>query len=114
MGPIIFLAQLWGYPLLNARLNTRRLWYLSAAAFALVYPLVSLVPRLHNETMRWAVLLVLLAARSFSVVVGYTSLNILVNSVVEPGRRGFVNGYVFTSHPVTTKVRLLMRTRAPC
>ena len=40
------------------------------------------------------------------LVVGYTSLNILVNHVIQPGRRGLVNGYVPIS-PAFTSVQLM-------
>ncbi|KAF7507756.1 hypothetical protein GJ744_010185 [Endocarpon pusillum] len=94
MGPVIFIAQLWGYPFLNSRLDTLKLWYISSAGFATVYPLVSLMPMIQQEGMRWVCLQLLLAVRFMSLVVGYTSLNILVNHVIAPGRRGLVNGAV--------------------
>lgn len=78
MGPVIFLVQLLGYPFLNARFNTLTLWITSAGAFAVVYPLFSLLPSARMAWARWAGLMVLLAVRFSFVVVGYTSLNILV------------------------------------
>lgn len=78
MGPVIFLVQLFGYPLLNARFSTLTLWLTSSAVFASIYPLFSLLPMITGASIRWASLLLLLAIRIAFVVVGYTSLNILV------------------------------------
>lgn len=105
MGPVIFIAQLWGYPFLNSRLDTLKLWYISSVGFATVYPLVSLMPMIQQEGMRWVCLQLLLAVRFVGLVIGYTSLNILVNHVIAPGRRGLVNGYV-PAYPRLTSVRL--------
>jgi hypothetical protein len=85
MGPIIFVAQLVLYPLLNDRFSSLGLWRTSAAVLAAVYPLFSLLPHISenhqgsSRIVQWVILLVLLAIRFTANVVAYTSISVLVS-----------------------------------
>ena len=77
MGPVIFIAQLVLFPLLNKRFSAIVLWRASAAVFAAVYPIFSLLPQ-TSITAQWAALLALLCIRFTANVVAYTSMAVLV------------------------------------
>lgn len=84
MGPIILVVQLLLYPYLNDHFSSLSLWRASAAAFAIVYPIFSLLPHISEvnhgtgRILQWAVLLIFLAIRFAANVVGYTSISVLV------------------------------------
>jgi len=88
MGPVILLAQLVLFPLMCRYFSALGLWRTSAAFFAVVYPVFSLLPQMskdHQEGMgtpQWIILLVLLGIRFTTNVVAYTSVAILVNWIL--------------------------------
>ncbi|KAI9803986.1 MAG: hypothetical protein M1833_000267 [Piccolia ochrophora] len=98
MGPVIFIAQLVGFPFLNARFSTLVLWRVSAGIFVFVYPLFSLLPHVkvalgsRGTNAQWALLLTLLLVRFTNNVVGYTSISIILNRIATPEKRGATMG----------------------
>lgn len=84
MGPVILIAQLVLFPFLCRYFSALGLWRTSAAFFAVVYPIFSLLPQIsesHEGRMRtaqWTLLLVLLGVRFATNVVAYTSMAVLV------------------------------------
>lgn len=94
LGPVVFFVQLYVYPKLNSSFDTIKLWKISAISFSIDYPLASLLPLIKNTVLRDVALVLILCARIMSVVIGWTSINILTNHVVEPSRRGFTTGCV--------------------
>lgn len=117
MGPVILIAQLVLFPFLCRYFSALGLWRTSAAFFAVVYPIFSLLPQISesNEgrmrTAQWTLLLVLLGIRFATNVVAYTSMAVLVgwgfgsfakamhrsrglqlNQVALPANRGAVMG----------------------
>lgn len=85
MGPVILVAQLVLFPLLCRYFSALGLWRTTAAFFAVVYPVFSLLPQTsmdHQEgigTPQWVAVLVLLGIRFTTNVVAYTSVAILVS-----------------------------------
>lgn len=84
MGPVILVAQLILFPFLSNRFSALTTWRASAVTFAVVYPVVSLLPQLElgghhmTQTIRWIMLLGLLTVRFVANVVAYTSIAVLV------------------------------------
>ena len=84
MRPVILITQVVLFPLLCRYFSALGLWRTSAAFFAVVYPIFSLLPQLsesHKEgmvTAQWTILLVLLGVRFATNVVAYTSMAVLV------------------------------------
>jgi multisubunit Na+/H+ antiporter MnhE subunit len=95
MGPVIFLAQLVLFPFLSNRFSALALWRASAVTFAVVYPIFSLLPQLEVveqrtiETVRWIMLLGLLAVRFTANVIAYTSIAVLVRRSPSCSKRRF-------------------------
>ena len=96
MGPVIFIAQLLLFPLICGHFSALGLWRTSAALFAVVYPIFSLLPQIgdsHHEgghrRLQWFVLLMLLGIRFAVNVVAYTSVAILVGCLLNPRRRHY-------------------------
>ena len=85
MGPTIFIVQLVGFPLLNSRFTTLTLWRGSAIMISVLYPLFSLLPHLNpnkdkgaENGTQWVFLILLLWGRFAVIIIGYTSISILV------------------------------------
>ncbi|KAF8242159.1 MFS general substrate transporter [Wilcoxina mikolae CBS 423.85] len=105
MGFVILSTLLFGYTWLNKRISTLSLCRGTALILAVVYPFFPILPTLE-KTPKTISLILLLVARFAANSICYTSLNILVNSCVEPKVRGAWNG-------IAQSVVSLLRTVGP-
>lgn len=80
-GPVMLITLLL-FPWVHRKLGAIILWRSTAVIFIVVYPLFSLLPNLSQcgPVVRWIALLSLIALRYMSLVVGITSINILVRT----------------------------------
>jgi hypothetical protein len=79
LGPVVLLIQLICYPWLAKRLSYVSLWRLSALMFLAAYVGLPLLPLLKAGTaLQWVCLCTTLGCRVAAVVIGYTSIAILV------------------------------------
>ncbi|KAF8536172.1 major facilitator superfamily domain-containing protein [Trichophaea hybrida] len=105
MGFVILSTLLFGYTWLNKRISTLSLCRGTALILAIAYPFFPILPTLEKTPMMIN-LIVLLVVRFAANSICYTSLNILVNSCVEPKVRGTWNG-------IAQSVISLLRTVGP-
>lgn len=85
MGPVLIVAALVIFPLLNSQFSVLSLWRASAMILAVAYPLFSCLPNLvsslptHEQTAKWITLFTLLGVRFVANVIAYTSMGVLVS-----------------------------------
>ncbi|CAG8950776.1 hypothetical protein HYFRA_00002990 [Hymenoscyphus fraxineus] len=103
MGPIVLGSSLVIFPFLNNRVSTVRLSQFTAAIFAIVYILFSLIPDVSTHdpqttrVLQISALFSLMGIRFATNVIAYTSLGILLNGVASPENRGAVMGFAQTA-----------------
>ncbi|KAF1818301.1 MFS general substrate transporter [Dissoconium aciculare CBS 342.82] len=88
-SPVLFAVQLIGYPILSTRFSYTKLWGLSSILFLFVYlacPFAILLPA--GSWLQWSSFCGLLAIRISAVVIGYTSLAVLLALAAPPNARG--------------------------
>jgi hypothetical protein len=81
LSPVVFIVQFFGYPMLSKRLTYTTLWRVSSILFLVVYVSFPFTTELPTKSwLQWSYLYLLLAARITAVVIGYTSVAILVRA----------------------------------
>lgn len=81
LSPVVFTVQFVGYPVLSKRLTYANLWRISSVFFLVVYMAFPFLMELPNKSyLQWSCLYLLLAMRISAVVIGYTSVAILVSA----------------------------------
>lgn len=81
LSPIVLTVQFVGYPMLSQRLTYATLWRISSIFFLVVYISFGFVLELPNKSLlQWSCLYLLLGMRIAAVVIGYTSVAILVRA----------------------------------
>ncbi|KAL1588455.1 hypothetical protein WHR41_03127 [Cladosporium halotolerans] len=89
LGPIVLTVQFVGYPMLSQRLTYATLWRISSILFLVVYISFGFVLELPNKSLlQWSCLYLLLGMRIAAVVIGYTSVAILLTLSAPPNHRG--------------------------
>jgi hypothetical protein len=81
-SPVLLIVQLVGYPILSTRFSYTALWGSSSVMFLLVYlayPFALLLPT--GSWLQWSCICGLLGIRISAVVIGYTSLAVLVRAL---------------------------------
>ena len=83
LSPVVLTVQFVGYPALSTRLTYATLWRISSILFLVVYMIFPFTMDLPNKSyLQWSFLCLLLAFRVSAVVIGYTSVAILVSALL--------------------------------
>ncbi|KAJ3538854.1 hypothetical protein NM208_g5730 [Fusarium decemcellulare] len=94
-GPAMIVALLL-FPALHRRFSSVPLYMTSGAFFVVLYPLFSLLPLVGKSSggraALWVMLIILVILRYAAMVIGLASLQVLVNDIVKPRERAFMNG----------------------
>lgn len=81
LSPVVLVTQFVGYPVFSRRLTYATLWRISSILFLVVYLSFPVTVELPSKSLlQWGYLYFFLAIRIAAVVVGYTSVAILVRT----------------------------------
>ena len=80
VSPVIFFVQIIGYPMISRRISILNMWRLAAVLTSTVYCLAPPIIRIGSDQVRWTMLMALLGLRFVTVVIGWTSIAVLVRS----------------------------------
>ncbi|GIZ45926.1 hypothetical protein CKM354_000907200 [Cercospora kikuchii] len=99
LGPFAIFTQLVCYPWLSKRVSYVSSWRISSVLFLFIYGIFPLLPGPESAPawLEWMCLLFALAIRIAGLVIGYTSIAVLVIDIVPPQQVGMYVGFSQTA-----------------